>query len=104
MHFILQIRIGGGNDAGVEFHELVAAQGMNAAVGKGTQKGLLHAQGGVADFVKHERAAFGSKESALARLLGFRIRAFDVAEERIHEKAFVERAAVDGDEGAVPAV
>ena len=101
VHFLLQIRIGGGYDACVEFDEFIAAKRVDAAVGKSPQKGLLHAEGGIADFVQHERPAFGSQKGSFAGLLRFCVCAFDVTEKGIHEQSLVESAAVDCNEGAI---
>ena len=59
-----QFRIGGGDDAGVEGHVLVAAQGTDHAGGKGPQQGLLDLGGSVADLVQHQGAALGREKGA----------------------------------------
>ena len=101
VHLLAQVGVGGCHDAGVELDELVAAKGRNGAVGEGAEQGLLDAQGGCAYLVEHEGAAFGCQKGPLAGLLGLGEGPLDVAEERVHEQAFVQGAAVDGDEGAV---
>ena len=95
--------VGCGNDAGIEGHFLVAAQGTHGPRGKGAQQGLLDLGRGVAHFIQHERAALGCEKGPLARLAGFGEGPLDVSEQGVHEQVFVERAAVNGNERTVAA-
>ena len=95
---VQQGRVGSGDNTGIKGHVLVAAQGADAAGGERPQQGLLHLGRGIAHFIQHESAAAGGQKCALAALFGFGEGSLGMPEERIHEQAFVQCAAVDGDE------
>lgn len=95
---VQQGRVGSGDNTGIKGHVLVAAQGADAAGGERPQQGLLHLGRGIAHFIQHESAAAGGQKCALAALFGFGEGSLGMPEERIHEQAFVQCAAVDGNE------
>ena len=64
---LVQVLVGGGDDAHVGLDRLVAADAVEVAVRQHAQQARLQFGGHVADLVEEQRAAFGLLEAAVAR-------------------------------------
>src|SRR4051812_47569097 len=80
-HALFEYLVGGGDDAHIHLHLLVAADPIKAAVGKHAEEARLQLRRHVADLVEEERAAFGLLKATAALLLGAGERASLVTEE-----------------------
>ena len=65
-HSLLQVLVGGGDDADIGLDRGVAADAVEVAVGEHAQQPGLQFGGHVADLVQEQRAAFGLFEAAAA--------------------------------------
>ena len=99
---LLEVLVGGGDDAHVDADQFRAADHPEGAVLEHAQEVALALGGEVADFVQEERAAVGQLKPA--GLVGDRAGegAFDVAEQFGFEQLLGQGGAIDGDERLVP--
>ncbi len=100
---VLEIAVGGGDDAHVAGHGHVVADALEHALLQDPQQLHLHGDAHVADLVEEQRAALGDLEAPLARGDGTGERALLVTEQLGLEQVGGNRAAVDRDERAVAA-
>src|SRR5690606_2545654 len=91
-----------GDEAHIDRARPVLAQAADRPVLERAEQLRLGGQGEVADLVEEERAAAGRLEEALAVAVGAGERAPGVAEQLALHQLRRERAAVEGDEAAVP--
>ncbi len=106
-HPLLQVLVGGGDDAHVHPHRRVPADPIELAVCQHAQQPGLRLRGHVADLVEEESAAVGLLEAPLAPRRGAGKSPLFVAEElRFHEipgnGGHIQRDARPGRAGAVP--
>ncbi len=101
---LLQVAVGGGDDADVDFGGVRAADAFEFALLQHAQKFDLNGRRNLADLVEKQRAAVGQFEAALAVGGGAGERAFHVAEEFAFNEIFGQRGAVGLDKGLVGAV
>src|SRR3954466_2125850 len=80
-HALLEDLMCGRDDADIHLHLLVAADAIEAAIGKHAQQARLEFRRHVADLVQEKRAALGLLEAAAALLLGASERASLVPEQ-----------------------
>ena len=102
-HHLLQVEVGGRNDAHVHPHRLPAAEGVELPVLEDPEQLGLQRQGQVADFVQEDGAAVGELEAAGLVAFGPSESPLDVAEKLGFEQVLGHRGAVDLDEGALGA-
>ena len=95
---VLEILVGGGHAAEIDFDDLVAAHARDLALLQHAQQVGLRLQADVADFVEKYRAAFGDFKFSLLAVLRAGERAFFMAEEFAFEQRLGQRAAVDHDQ------
>ena len=100
---VLEVAVGGGEDADVDLDALGAAEAFEGLVLEGADDLALGFEGHVRDFVEEEGAAVGAFEDAGAAGGGGGVGAGFDAEEFLLEAGGVEGCAVEGDEGAVGA-
>ena len=79
-HQILQVAIGGGNNAHRNLDRLLAAHAMKLAFLQNAEQLRLRSRVQIAHFVQEQRASIGQLEFAAARGGGSSERAFFVAE------------------------
>ncbi|MCY1516120.1 hypothetical protein D9M68_507340 [compost metagenome] len=103
LHALLEILVGGGDDAHIGLHRVVAAHAVEVAVAEHAQEARLQVEGHVADFVEEQRAALGLLEAAAAHGLRAGEGAALVAEEFALEQVLGNGGGVDRHEGAVGA-
>ena len=103
LHLVLQVDVGGGDDAHVDLDRLHAAQAHELALLHHAQQLGLRLERDVADLVEEDAALVGELEQALLRVDGAGERALDVAEQRRLEQVRRQVAGVDGDERLVAA-
>jgi hypothetical protein len=103
-HLLLQVTVGGGDDAHVGLDGPGGAHGHDLPLLEGAEQ--LDLEGGrhLADLVQEEGAAAGGHQEAVLVPDGAGEGSLHVAEELGLQQALGEGAAVDGDEGAVGAV
>lgn len=94
MDRLLQILVGGGNDADIETAVRLVANGTGPTFLYGTQKHLLGFRCEVAHLVQEQRAAFGFMEITFLGTVRTRECPSDVSEESRRRKFFGERSAV----------
>ena len=100
-HSLLQIAVGGGQDADVDGNAARAADGTNFFFLNGAQEFGLEVDGKLADFVEKNGSAFGDGEQSFLGLIGAGEGAFDIAEQFALNQRGDERAAVDGNKRLV---
>ena len=94
-HPLLEILMGGGDDAHVGFERCVTADPVVLAVGQDPQQAHLQVGRHVADLVEEQRTALGLLEPAAARALRAGERSALVAEELRLEQIFRNRCRID---------
>ncbi len=102
-HRLLQVAVGGGDDADVRLLLAHAAEAPHRPVFEQLQQLDLHPRVDVADLVEEQRAAGGRLDQAELALLRVGERAALVAEELRLEQIARDRRAVELDERRVPA-
>ncbi len=100
---LLEVDVGGGDDADVDLDLAGAAEMHEAAVLEDAEDLGLHVHGHGADLVEKEGASVGDFKEAFLGGDGGGEGSFDVAEEGGLEEVRGDGAGVDGDEGAVAA-
>ena len=100
-HLLLQIAVGGGEDAHVDAHRRLAADALQFLLLQHPQQLDLHRRRGLADLVEEEGAAVGLDELALAAAVGAGEGPLLVTEELRLEQGLGQGGAVDLDEGLV---
>ena len=98
LHRLLQVDVGGGDDAHVDLRHLLGAEPLDLAGLQRAQQLDLHGQRQVAGFVEEQRAAVRALEAAGARQLRAGVGALLDAEELGLDQLVRDRRAVDGDE------
>ncbi|KEH14066.1 hypothetical protein GY15_07625 [Delftia sp. 670] len=99
-HALLQVLVGGGDDAHMCLDGLVAAHAVEMPVRQHTQQARLQVERHVADFIEKERAALGLLEAAAPLGLCAREGAALVAEQLGLQQVLGDGGGVDGHEGA----
>ena len=94
-----QIAIGRGDDAHIDLHRTLGADGIDFAFLQRAQELHLHVETQFADFVEEQRAAVGFQEFAEMFVGGAGERTFLVTEEDRFDEIFRDGAAIDGDKG-----
>ena len=97
-HHLLQIAVGGGNDAHVDLGRVRVADALELALLQHAQQLHLHARAHRPDFVEEQRALVRLLEPSLPRADGAGKRAAHVAEQLGLEQRLGNRAAVERDE------
>ena len=95
-----QVRVGGGDDAGIHPHHVGAAQALQFFLLQKTQQLGLQAQRHLADLVQEERASLCHLDSSRIRLHGSGESAARVSEEFGFEQGLGNGGAIDHREGA----
>src|SRR5579883_889609 len=98
--FLLQVAVGGGDDAYVDLDALVAADGADLFFLQDAQQLGLHLERQLPDLVEEQGPAIGRLKQPGARAEGAGEGALLVAEQFAFDQGGNEGAAVDGDEGA----
>ena len=93
-----QVAVGGGDDAHVDLHRPLGADGIDFAFLQRAQQLDLHVEAQFADFVEEQRAAVGFLEFAQMLVAGAGERALLVAEQDGFDQVLRNGAAIDGDE------
>src|SRR5579862_1352422 len=97
-HTLLEVLVGGGDDAYVRLQRRMAADAVVLAVRQHTQQAHLQIGGHVADLVEEERAVLRLLEASATRALRTRERAALVSEQLGFEQVLRNRGRIDGDE------
>jgi hypothetical protein len=100
---LVEILVGGGNDAHIGLDRLMATDAIEISVGEHTQQACLQLGRHVADLVKEQCAALGLFETAAAHGGGAGEGAALVTEQLGLEQVARNRRRIDGDEGLVGA-
>ena len=98
---VLEVRIGGGDDAGVAGEFFAGADGLEAFILEEAEEFDLDLGGEFADFVEEEGAIGGGFDEAFALGGGAGEGPFFVAEEFAFEEIFGDGVTIDGDEGLI---
>src|SRR6185436_11049433 len=98
LHLLLQIDVGGGNDADVDLDRLHAAEAHELTLLHDAQQLGLRLDRHVADLVEEDAALVGQIEHALLRIHRAGERALDVTEQRRFEQVRRQVARVHGHE------
>ena len=100
LHLLLEVTVGGGDDAGVVGELAVTTDRPNGTFLQDPQELGLHAKRHLADLVQKQGPAVGLEEQALPRDACVSERTFDVTKEFAFEQALRHRCAIDGHEWA----
>ena len=103
VHHLLEVAVGGRDDARVDADRLHAAEPHELALLHHAQQLGLRLVRDVADLVEEDAALVGEVVEALLRVDGAGERPLDVAEQRGLEQIRRQVARIDGDEGAIGA-
>src|SRR5438105_15817724 len=101
MKLNLQVLVGRGDDAGVNWDHLAATDALDLALLEEPEQLHLQRATHLADLIEEERAAVGHLELALALDVGARVGTLFVAEQLGLQQGLRDRPAVDRDERLV---
>lgn len=101
--FFLEVAIGGGDDADVDFPFFVVANAAECLFLEESEEEALCGEGKVSDFVEEEGAAMGFFDDTGGVVVGTGEGAFGIAEKAGFEEWFADDVAVEGNEGFVGA-
>ena len=103
LHLGLEVAVRRGDDADVALRRAGLSEGRVLALLEQAEELHLHRERQLADLVEEERPAFGSSDETTTGSLRAREGALRMAEELALDELVRDRAAVDRDEGRVPA-
>ena len=98
---LLEIFIGGGEDAGFELYGVSASDALELLLLEGSEQLCLHGRGEFADLVEEQRSVFGCFKLAFSHSDGAGVCTFLMTEEFTFEERLGDCGAVDGDEWAI---